>query len=219
MAAFRVRVRERGRKCRVRGRCAAQRLHLLERAIDEEIRRRDFESRIVPHPLALLVEHHGKGAQPCEVSLGIVPAGDLVLPVEKGRHALIGAGQLADHVGNDVAAHIPVVEGRSARDRLHLVGDRVVVGKIAPAERAALESLQSPQLRGVVLLELLQVLERRLRELRFRPGVLALVEPKRGQLIRVPAQPLIHEDIEQSIQPRARIVRGRRGGERGRPRR
>jgi len=85
----------------------------------------------VPQPLGLLVENHGEGAQAREIRLGIVPAGDLVLAIEEGRHALVSAGELAHHVRT---ADIAIVEGLITRQGLHLELDRVVVGETRSAQ-------------------------------------------------------------------------------------
>src|SRR6266480_3397599 len=153
---------DRGREDRVSRLCAVQGAHLLQRALDEEVRRRNLQSRIVPHALGLLIEHYGKGPQPCEVRLGVLPVLDPMLPVEEGRDALVRPRQLTDHVR---AYSVAVLEGLGARDRLHLELDRVVVGEIRSGKRAAVEGSQALEPGGVVLLGLAHPLQRGLGEL------------------------------------------------------
>ena len=148
--------RDRGREDRVSRRRAAQGVHLLQGALDEEIRRCDLQSRIVPHALGFLIQHYGKGAQPCDVRLGVLLVLDLMLPVEKGRDALISPRQLADHVR---AHSVAVLEGLGARNRLHLELDRVIVRQIRAGKGAAIEGSQTLQARGVLPLELARPLE------------------------------------------------------------
>src|SRR5204863_10026821 len=89
---------DRGREDRVSRLRAVQGAHLLQRALDEEVRRRNLQSLIVPHALGLLIEHYGKGPQPCELRLGALPVLDPMLPVEEGRDALVSPRQLTAHV-------------------------------------------------------------------------------------------------------------------------
>jgi hypothetical protein len=90
---------------------SAQLARLLERAVDEKVRRDDFQSAIVTHPLGFLIEHLRESARPRKVSFRIFAAGDLVLAIEERGHFLIGTRQLA----HDVRAHnLAIREGRRA---------------------------------------------------------------------------------------------------------
>ena len=202
-------LRDRSREDRISRRRAPQGVHLFQRALDKEVRRRDLQSRIVPHALGFLLEHRGKGAQACQVRLGVLLVLDLMLPVEKGRDALISPRQLADHV----RAHcVAVLEGLGACDRLHLELDRVIVDQVRAGQGAATEGSQALQARGVLLLGLAHPLERSFGELRPGPRVLALVEPEARQLLGIFRQPLVHEDIEQRVEALGGLARGRSKG-------
>src|SRR5438270_313657 len=97
-----------------------------------------------------------------------------MLAVEKGRNALVGARQLAYHIG---AHPVAVLEGPGPRGGLQLVLDRVVVDEIRLREGAAIEGPEALEARGVVLLRLAHPLKRSLGELRLRPRVLAPCAP------------------------------------------
>ena len=123
--------RDRGAEDGGRGRGAAQRVHLLQRVLDEKVRRDDLQSRIVTHPLGLLIQHPRKVAQPLQIGIRVLLIRDVVLSVQKSGHGLIGAGELAHHVG---PPEIPVVEGLHERAGFQLERDGVVIGKVFAAE-------------------------------------------------------------------------------------
>ncbi len=201
---------QRGGEERIRRRRATQRAHLLERTIDEEVRWHDVELRVVPQPLGFLIEDQGKGAQAREVSFGIVLVGDLVLAVEEGRYALIGAGKLAHDVG---AADIAVVERLAARNGLHLELDRVVVREIRTAQGATSKCPEALEARGVPPLHLVRVRQRCVGESGFRPGVLVLIEAEDCHELRVLLEALVHERIEEPVEARRGAARGWRSGD------
>src|SRR5262249_48625456 len=123
--------RDRGAEDRIRGRRAAEGAHLLERALDEKVRRDDLQRRIVPQPLGLLIEDQRKGTQPREICFGILLHRDPMLAIEEGRDALVRTRELAEDVR---ATHIAVGEWLAAGDSLHLELDGVVVGPVGTAQ-------------------------------------------------------------------------------------
>src|SRR6516225_5589455 len=129
----------------------------------------------------------------------------MVLPVEEGRHALIGTGELAHDVW---PPEIAEVERLGTRDGVHLELDRVVVRKVRAAQLSAPESPQPLEPGRVLQLELARPLERVLGEARLRPGILALIEAEYRHQLRILGEALVHEDIEQRIEALRSVIRG-----------
>src|SRR5207237_9632133 len=94
-----------------------------------------------------------------------------MLAVEKGRNALVGARQLAHHIG---AHRVAVLEGPGPRGGLQLVLDRVVVGEIGPRERPAIAGPEAADAWGVGLVRRAHTLPRTPAELRRVPPIVAL---------------------------------------------
>jgi hypothetical protein len=203
---------ERGRKDGLSGGGAAQPAHLLEGAVDEKVGRHDFQSGVVAQALGFLVEHLREGPQPGEVRFRILAVCDLVLAIKESRHFLLGARQLA----HDVGAHkVAILKGRRAGERFGLKFDCVEIGTVAVLQTRAAERAQTLKARGVFELRRAGTLEGSVIELTACPDVLALVEAEVRQQLRVLGKALVHEDINERVEPCAGIRRLRRCGGRG----
>ena len=191
----------------------AQGGHLLQRRVQREVGRQHAAGLVGAEALHVLVHDHREGAQAVEVGVGVVGGADLVRAVQEVRHVLIGARQLADHVGGVAAAAgaegeaRPPVDGLPGRVLHHLVVDARGGREPRPIHR-----LQAPQpvplLREAALLLGLRTGVQPVLQRRARP----LVQPQGGGGLGAVVHLLLEEGVQQRAQPRVlRPADGRRG--------
>ena len=187
-----------------------ERLHLHQRLVDDEARRADTERHIVLRHVELLPHGSDKGLHARQIGLRVGVGVDAVLAVEEVWDLLIGAGQLAEHIGRArrVAA---VVECRKTlvghgEDELH----GVVVGGFDAAQPIAADLVQLGEPPLGILLVLLIGGDRCVGEPGFQRCQIAVVEPKPGGELRRALHHLLRERGKQRIEPGGGEVRRHR---------
>ena len=153
--------------------------------------------------LGVLVQLFGEGAQPGHVGVGVGGVLDLVLGVEEVGGGLVGAGQLADHIGAGAEAATAEIEGADRGAGLAGVTHRVVVDLFHRRQPRTVDSLQPPQLVGVERAPGGDAGGGFVAEPPLQVGVGPLVEAELGRAFRAAAKVLLEEGVEQGAQPRA----------------
>jgi hypothetical protein len=169
--------------------------------VDDEVRRRGAEGRVVAGLVAVLIDGGSQLGQAGEIGVGVGLGGDLVLGIEKVRQVMEGR---AAHLVEDVRIAGPaagVFEFLGRRDLLaQAVEHDIAVELVGWRQGAGVEGLQPRELaRGEVLI-LLHRGEGAVGEFGplVRPG--AEIEADGGRRLRLHVQTLLDEGGEQLVE-------------------
>ena len=204
---------------RLGGRGRGEGLHLDQGLVDDEVRRDHAVGDVLAGDGGLLVHQASETLHPRQVGVGVRLGLDRVLGVQEVRHRLIGAGQLAQHIGRAGAAaaiaELPIALVLDGQHELH----GVVVDGVHALEGLAVDGAQGVQLLAGPHLGGLDGGERAVAQLALGPGQLADIQAQAGGHLGRQPQLLGHDHVEQGVQAsdlaRPRLGQGRRPSDRG----
>ncbi len=199
--------RQGGDQARGVGRHVVQAAHLRQGLVDDEVGRDDALASVAAGQLGFLVEHGGEGLQPRQIGLGVLPRLDGVLVVQESRHALVGSGELGEHIrGADAAAAVgdqAVRVGALAVDE----GQGVVAHPRGGTEGGAVDALEGGQSRGVVGRVLGHRSDRTVGQFGAQPHQISRVQAKSrgffGRSDQVAMGEVVHHPVEGRIAGRS----------------
>ncbi len=93
-------------------------------------------------PLGLLVEHGGEGLESRQIGVRVDGGLDLVLSIEEGWDVLIGAGELAQHIGRATAVFAEVELRIGRGGALKPINHRLIVGGVQAGQGGGVEGLE-----------------------------------------------------------------------------
>ena len=147
------------------------------------------------HAVRLAVEFCRESDEPREISVGILAGFDSVLGVEKIRHRLIDAGELAHDIRRGPIAEAAEIERREPRATVADINQRVVVHPIHAAELARVDRFEARNLARVQRFRRSDSGRGFVAQPPSEAGVGAFVEAEDGCAFRVVLQILLKEAV------------------------